>query len=112
MSRQEFSRKTKAQGFLRCAGACEECGARLVPGKFAYHHIKEANDGGAPTLENLRVLCDPCHAPLTARYVQETRRAERQRDRYIGAFPKSARPLPCGKTSPFKKKFSGEVVRR
>ncbi len=91
--RLEFTRKTKVLAFQRSKGFCEECSARLVPGKFQYDHIKEANDGGDNSLANCKVLCTPCHQPKTTKYVQETRKHERIRDNNIGAFPKTKRPL-------------------
>ena len=89
-NRLNFSRKTKAQAFARSGGKCEcgKCGGiRLVAGKFQYHHIKEANDGGDNSLENCLVITNECHKPLTKKYIQETRKAERIRDKHIGAFP-------------------------
>lgn len=112
MNRQEFSRKVKAAAFLRADGWCELCPTKLAPGKFQYHHIKEANDGGEPTLANCLVVCTACHVPLTAVYVKETRKAERQRDRHIGAFPKSKRPMPGSRASGLRKRMDGTVERR
>jgi len=93
MIRLNFTRKTKAQAFARCGGNCEGCGARLVPGHFQYDHIREANDDGGNGLDNCQVLCTACHTPKTVKYVQETRKAERARDKHIGAMMESGRKL-------------------
>lgn len=111
MMRLEFTRKTKASRFLHCGGKCEMCGVRLVPGKIEYHHYREANDGGDNSFENCRVVCVACHKPLTKHYTRELRKAERIRDRNIGAFKRVSR-LPCSRTSRWKKKINGEVVER
>lgn len=109
--RQEFSRKVKAAAFLRSGGNCEICTAKLMPGKFRYDHGLADAFGGEPTLENCVVQCLTCDAPKTANDIRMIRKADRQRDRHTGAL-KSARPMPCGRKSPFKKLMSGEVVRR
>ena len=112
MSRLEFSRKTRAQGFARCQGKCEICGVRLHPGRFQFHHIVEANDGGDGSLGNMQVICSGCHAPLTKLYTQELRKSQRIADKNTGAWLRTKRPLPGGRRSKWKIKMSGEVVLR
>lgn len=92
-NRLEFDRKTKQRRFAYCGGYCEGCGAKLMPGHFQYDHDKEANDSGDNSFENCRCLCTACHKLKTKKYIQETRKAERVRDRHIGAMPKSKRPI-------------------
>ena len=92
--RLEFTRKTKVARFAFCNGKCESCGVPLVAGKFEYDHDKEANDGGDNSFENCRCLCRECHVAKTAVYVKETRKAERIRDRHIGAMPETKRKIP------------------
>lgn len=101
-----------AAAFSRCGGYCEGCGARLAVGKFEYDHRLPDILGGEPTLENCQVLCSPCHAEKTAGDIKRTRKADRQRDKHIGAMPRSRQPLPGGRRSPWKRKISGEVVPR
>jgi 5-methylcytosine-specific restriction protein A len=103
--RQEFPRKVKAAAFTRCNGFCESCGIKLHPGRFDYHHIVEAHDLGPPTLENCAVICEPCHAPLTAHYTRELRKAERIRDKRTGAMSKPSTPLPGSRRSKWKHTF-------
>jgi 5-methylcytosine-specific restriction enzyme A len=111
--RREFSRTTKALAFQRANGKCEgeNCGARLTVGKFAYDHNNPDGLTGEPTLENCVVLCNACHSFKTKRDVANIARAKRREARHIGAH-RSANPLPCGKTSKWKKKMSGQVVLR
>lgn len=110
--RQEFSRKVMAAAFQRAGGKCETCGAHLRPGKFQYDHILPDVLGGEPALENCRVLCTPCHAGKTADDVRRTRKADRQRDRHIGAMKKSRRPMPGSRNSPWKRTFSNGWISR
>jgi len=110
--RMEFSRKVRAEVHLRAKGCCEGCGARLKLGEGEYDHELPDALGGEPTAENCRLLCRVCHKEKTASDVRRIRKADRQRDRHVGAMKDSSRPLPCGRKSPFKKKMNGEVVAR
>lgn len=110
--RQEFSRKTKRDALIRCGEECEECHIGLKGRRKEFHHIVEANDGGDATLENCRVLCRACHAPLTKAYTQELRKAERIRDKNTGAFQKSRHRIRGGRWDTVKIKISREVVPR
>src|SRR5690606_14219188 len=65
-SRQEFSRKTKAEAFARAKGKCESCGVKIRPGNGPHydHRIPDAVDGGTD-LSNCQVLCNACHGVKT-----------------------------------------------
>ncbi len=112
--RQEFSRKTKAEAFARAKGKCESCSVKIRPGVGPeYDHIiPDAVDGGND-LSNCKVLCFNCHGAKTAKSdVPEIARTKRVRDKHIGAFVKSGRPMPGSKASGIKKKMNGQVERR
>lgn len=58
-------RRNRKKRYELARGACESCGAPLLPGSWECHHVtaarlfadpRQAND-----LANLRVLCKPCH---------------------------------------------------
>lgn len=68
MSRREFSTKTKRDAFLRAAGKCEGCEAKLSAGKFHYDHDIADGLGGEPELWNCKVLCHACHGEKTAKH--------------------------------------------
>lgn len=104
--RREFPAKVKVAAFERAGKQCEVCTAPLYPGKFAYDHITPDALGGEPTLDNCRVICNACHGVKTSRQdVPAIAKADRQRARHLGAKPKPQR-------SPWKRKVSGETVRR
>lgn len=111
--RQEFSAKVKVAAFERAGGHCENktCGAKLYTGKFRYDHVIPDWMGGPNTLDNCKVTCLACDRVKTARDQQNIAKTRRVRARHLGAVS-SRNPLPCGKRSPFKKKLTGEVVRR
>lgn len=91
MSRQEFSRKTKAEIIARAKGACEKCDAHLKPGEGEVDHILPCVLGGEPTVVNGRLLCRVCHAEKTAADIRRTRKGDRQRDKASGAVRASSK---------------------
>jgi 5-methylcytosine-specific restriction protein A len=111
--REEFSKKVKVAAFERAKGHCEKCTAFLMPGKFHYDHRIPAAFDGPATLDNCRVLCLACHSVKTCKEdVPLIARSKRIRAKHAGAKSKSARPMPCGRKSRWKKTISGEVVPR
>jgi 5-methylcytosine-specific restriction protein A len=109
--RKEFSDRTRALAFQRANGKCDECGIRLQPGRIAYDHVVPDGLTGDPGLNNCAVLCTTCHREKTRGDVGRIAKAKRQHARNIGAH-KSRNPLPGGKHSPWKRKMTGQVVRR
>jgi len=111
--RQNFPARIKVAAFARAEGACEGCGARLTVGKYHYDHDTPDGLGGLPTLENCKVLCTVCHGIKTATGdVPAIAKAKRREAAHVGAKTPSRNPLPCGRSSPWKKTMSGKVVRR
>lgn len=86
---------------------CEQCGG-LIVGRGQYDHIKPDGLGGEPTLENLQVLCSPCHRIKTHDHDRPIMtKADNQRKSAAGIKTKR----PFGNTK-FRKKVSGEIVTR
>lgn len=109
--RHEFTSKTKAEAAHRAKGHCEECGRKLMTGDYHYDHVVPAGLGGESTLDNCQVLCRSCHSVKTAKAdVPNIARAKRRHRKHIGIRKRSS--FPCSKDSKFKKKITGEVVRR
>lgn len=111
MSRAEFSRKTRAQGFERAQGHCEDCGAKLFPGNVEYDHVIPASEGGGNDLGNLQCLCRACHGVKTKQDVKDIARIRRVRDKNTGAARKRSK-FPTSRDGKFKQKISGEIVPR
>jgi 5-methylcytosine-specific restriction protein A len=76
-----------------------------------YDHINPDGLTGSNDLANCAVLCFACHKQKTRGDVGRIAKAQRQHARDIGAH-KSRNPLPGGKLSKWKRKITGEVVRR
>jgi 5-methylcytosine-specific restriction protein A len=110
--RREFSTKTKALAFQRANGRCEKCGFKLTPGKYHYDHGIPDGLTGTNDIANCRVICVGCHDNKTRREdVPRIAKAKRMQAKYIGA-KQSRNPLPGGKLSKWKRKMTGEVIRR
>lgn len=106
----EFTRKQRAEMFLRSQGFCEACGAKLKTGEAEFDHVLPLELGGESALDNGQTLCHLCHAKKTAKDVYYMRKAERIRDKQSGAWkPKSKSQWGMG--GRFRKKMNGEVVR-
>jgi len=73
MARTEFSKKIRAQAFLRCKGFCEGCNAHLKVGEGEYDHRIPDALGGEATLDNCQVLCVPCHRGVGAKTAQDVK---------------------------------------
>lgn len=111
MSRQEFKPKIMAQAALRANGRCEGCTRRLMPGDFHYDHVIPDALGGLPTLENCQVLCRSCHSVKTAKEdVPRIAKAKRNYRKSNGIRKPSR--FPAARTSIWKKRMDGSVVRR
>ncbi|MGI9507372.1 MAG: HNH endonuclease [Geminicoccaceae bacterium] len=108
--RIEFSRKVKVAAFKRANGHCQECTAKLYPGRFEYDHDLAWELGGESTLENCVVRCKNCHNKKTfIQDIPQIAKSSRQRAKHIGAKAPKGRSL----THPYlKRKVSGEVVER
>src|SRR3954469_15610377 len=109
--RKEFSARTKALAFQRANGKCDECGTRLQPGRIAFDHVIPDGLTGVNDLNNCNVLCTACHKQKTRDDVGRIAKAKRRYARDIGEKA-SRNPMPGGRASKWKRKLSGEWVRR
>lgn len=117
ITRTEFSKRVKAQAFARCCDdsgipRCENCGIILTGGNIVYEHVTPDGLGGEPALENCKVFCRKiCAARKTAEQDNpRMAKADRQLKASYGIRKRST--FACSRDSAFKKKISGEVVRR
>ena len=95
MSRLEFSKKQRAEMWLRAKGCCEKCAARLKTGEGEYDHIIPIALGGETETSNGQLLCRVCHSGKTH---QEDRprisKAERQYMKHNGLSKPKGFPKP------------------
>ena len=109
--RKEFSSKVCIAAFERAKGLCEICAMKLFPGWIRYDHIVPDWMGGDNSLENCQVICVGCDKIKTRKDQRDIGKVRRVRARHVGAVS-SARPLPCGRRSKWKKKINGALVLR
>lgn len=109
----EFSTSVKLSEWRAAGGCCRSCGRKLFASdEKHFDHIRPIWDGGDGSKGNCQVLCAGCHGTKTHR-VETPQRAERDRHqkRAAGIRPKRAE-LPFGRRSAWKRKITGEIVRR
>lgn len=73
MKREEFSKKVRAEAFLRCGGKCEKCEAFLKVGEAEYDHVIPYYFTQDSSLPNCQVLCTPCHRGAGAKTADDQR---------------------------------------
>lgn len=96
MSRSEFGSKVRNAAWKRCGGKCEgdDCGVKLMVGKFDYDHDVPDGLGGKATLENCKVLCRKCHNEKTHKHDNPImKKADRQRKKHLG-IKRAKHPFP------------------
>ena len=112
MKRRSISTRERVEIFQKAGGVCHCCQGRIAIGDaWEVEHVIPLAQGGADEGDNLQPAHVKCHRAKTADDAGNTARAKRREARHLGARV-SARPLPCGRKSAFKKRMDGTVVRR
>lgn len=93
----------------RCACGC---GCEIGPGvNWVVDHVIALINGGENRESNLQPLLTEHHKPKTRNDVRTKAKIARVKSKHLG-LRRSSRPMPGGRDSPWKKTFSGKVVRR
>jgi 5-methylcytosine-specific restriction endonuclease McrA len=101
----------KLRIFERLGGVCHLCGSKIQAGqRWDLEHVVALAIGGEDNDENLGVAHRKCHAAKTVADIARIAKAKRVRQKHFGARRDSK--WPCSRDSAWKKKLSGEVVRR
>ncbi len=106
--------RVKARIVLRQGGICAcGCGQKLGASgeRIEFDHEVALVLGGANDEDNLRALRKPCHRAKTAQDVSQKATEARKRAKHLG-IKEASNPLPGSRGSKWKRKISGEVVRR
>lgn len=104
--------RVRLRVFQRDGGSCQcGCGRSIRPGDaWETDHTISICNGGENKESNLRTLLKSCHDAKSATDVAEKSQVYQKRKKHLGIKKKSR--FPCAKESKWKKKISGEVVRR
>ena len=99
--------------FEKTNGHCAECGRVLRPGHWECDHIVALINGGEHRERNLQPLCDvPCHSKKTKQDSREKSVVFRKKAKNLGLKTRKGTPMPGSRASGWKRKMSGEVVKR
>jgi 5-methylcytosine-specific restriction protein A len=85
--RRSLSTRERLDLFLAARGQCQHCGWALTPGKrWEVDHVIPLALGGRDQVDNMQVLCAPCHGGKTHRQdVPVIAKTARIRARHLGA---------------------------
>ncbi len=109
--RPSLTRKQRVEIYMRTDGRCYLCSQKIRGGEWEAEHPIARELGGTDDPTELMPCCIPCHKVKTAKDKGTIAKAKRVRDKAIGAL-KSKSPMPCGRTSPRKRRMDGTVVWR
>lgn len=104
--------RVRLRVFERFGGVCQETGRKIQPGdEWDCDHALALVNGGEHRESNLRPVLREAHRVKTAQDVAIKAKADRVRKKHLGIY-ESKTPLPGGRKSKWKRKVSGEWVRR
>jgi 5-methylcytosine-specific restriction protein A len=104
--------RVRARVFGVFDGHCPLCTRKILTGeRWILDHRIALINGGQNRESNLQPICGWCDRNIkTPADVAKKSKIADQRAKHLGIRKRSS--FPCSKDSPFKKKISGEVVRR
>ncbi len=106
--RRSFTKRQRAEAFMRAGGRCEVCGEKLT-GTYEIDHIVSIWLGGAHEPSNWRCCCVSCHREITGK--QAGVHAKVRRIIKTLTEPRApSRMKSRGFSKHLSKKFSGAVV--
>ena len=108
--RKHIKKAVREAVWERDGGACVECGSTS---DLQLEHELPDWFGGAPSVENLRLMCVDCHKPKTREDVARIAKTKRQQ-RYHETGRSRARKGPPMRSRGFQgwRRFDGSIVRR
>ena len=92
-------------------GMCMICNTKLTTGRFIFEHVRALELGGTDTDDNVRLTCFGCAKEKTKTDHSTAAKAKKVKQKALG-MKVSKTPLPFGKTSKWKRKLDGTIVKR
>jgi hypothetical protein len=112
-ARRKLTPHRRLQVWEKTGGVCVLCEGKIdgVRERWIVEHIRALELGGEDDLSNMGPAHQACALVKTQDDHRRTAHAKRQKIHRLGAdVPK--RPLPFGRTSPWKRTMSGRIVPR
>jgi 5-methylcytosine-specific restriction protein A len=113
--RKSLSATRKYAIFLDCGGVCHICGGKIAACEgWDIDHLIPLELGGQDDESNWRPAHRKCHRNKTAQAdIPAIAKAKRRAMRHAGIRRKpGGRSFPTNRDQPWKKKITGEIVRR
>lgn len=112
--RRSMSTTRRVRIFTAHDGKCCLCGQKIdgVREKWTIEHIQALGLCGEDTDENCAPAHECCRREKDKDDVKKIAKAKRSGAKHIGAKATKSRPMPGSRNSPWRKKMSGETVRR
>jgi 5-methylcytosine-specific restriction endonuclease McrA len=114
MKRINFSTTFRLALFLDRKGTCQACHITIQAGQaWDIDHIIPLALGGTNEPNNLQILCRTCHREKTNQSdIPCIAKTKRLKAKHLGARSSAYQPIAGSKSSPWKRKLDGNVVRR
>ncbi len=114
MTRKSWTLLRKARVFEAHNGVCHICGDKIDGTREAWEleHIIPIAMGGEDDESNAAPAHVVCHKGKTATDKAQIAKANRVRAKHMGAKARTKSTFPGSRASKWKRKVSGEVVRR
>lgn len=113
MTRRTWTPRRKLAVFETHGGKCHICGQKIDGARepWELEHLIPVAMGGEDDETNVAPAHVACHSAKTKKDRKQIAKANRVRAKHNGA-KQTKHPLPGSKSSGWKRKISGEVVRR
>lgn len=113
MTRRRYRKADLVALYDQQGARCALCGLPLAGKRAEIDHRIALALGGADTLDNIQLVCRPCHRMKTSRSdVPAMAKATRRSARARGIRLPSDHPMPHGRAAPTKRTVDGRIVLR
>jgi 5-methylcytosine-specific restriction endonuclease McrA len=114
MTRRSISTRRRVAIFERDKGRCHICGESIdgARDRWDVEHIVPLALGGDDDGDNLAPAHARCHAGKTKQDAGQIAKAKRVHAKHTGAKAPSRKPLPGSRASRWKRKVTGQTIRR
>lgn len=114
MKRKRLTAAQRVRIFDAAGGVCHLCGLKIdgTRERWDVEHRTPLHMGGADDPSNMSPAHVGCHRDKTAAEATTRARCDRVRARHLGVRRQGSRPIPGSRSTPFKRRIDGSIVRR